>query len=71
MTRIEKLFMILLTIILFSSAVVNLVAVFFNNNPKYFLAIGIISLVMSYATNQEVIDEDEKNRDLNEYDEVF
>lgn len=69
MTRLTKFIMIILTIVSFSCGLVNLMAMFVSNNPYHFLALGLTSLIVSHAINQEIIENDD-NR-INEYDETF
>ena len=69
MTRLTKLFMIAMTIIAFSSGIVNLGIAFISYNPKNNLLLCIVSFVLSYAINQDIIRSDEEK--INEYDETF
>ena len=69
MTRLTKLIMILLTIVSFSCALVNLIVVFVLPHPEAHATVGLTSFFISWAINQEIIDDEHKR--LNEYDETF
>jgi hypothetical protein len=58
-----------MTIVSFSSGIVNLCVAFVAYNPKNGLILCIASFVLSYALNQEIIESDDN--ELNEYDETF
>jgi hypothetical protein len=69
MTTLVKLAMILLTITSFSCGLVNLMVIFVLPNPQAHAMLGITSLIISWAINQEIIDDDDKK--ISEYDETF
>lgn len=68
MTRWMKFFMILMTIISFSSGVVGLSAMFVSSNPQGYLLIGISSFLLSHSINREIIAHEDR---ISEQDETF
>ena len=67
MTKIVRLIMILLTIVLFSCSLVSFMVMFVLPNPQSHAIFSVASFIISCAINQEIID-DEK---ISEYDETF
>lgn len=67
---IKKLFKILLVLIMLASGIVNLACIPISYNWQYNLIMGLISLILSYEMNQELIEEDENGK-INDFDETF
>lgn len=59
MKKTIKFLLIVLTIIAFSSGIVNLSAMFISHNPINQFFTGVISLIISHLINQEIIDSED------------
>jgi hypothetical protein len=68
MTWWVKLIMIVLTIISFSSGIVNFMAMFVAFHPQIYFMMSILSFAVSHAINQEILMTEEIQE---EYDETF
>jgi hypothetical protein len=69
MTRFTKLIMILFAVVSFSCGIVNFMAMFSLPNPKIYAVMSLVSFIVSWAINQEILDEE--NDKISEIDETF
>lgn len=67
MSPLVKLLMIVLIIIAFSSGIANFAVLFFPGYSSTHLVVSMISFVLSYALNEEIIILEEEKNSSNEY----
>lgn len=71
MSRIVKILLILLVLILFSSGIVSFVSMFISTHPKMDAILGLASIMLCITINQDIIDKEEIEKEINEFDETF
>lgn len=69
MRILKKLTMILMVIVSFSAGLVNISAFFALGFHKSHLALALLSFLVSYAINQDIILEEQEEK--GEFDETF